>query len=140
MAQELTARAIQQQGMHFLVDTGNHSVHLDYPLQPGETQGPTPLQMLLAGLTACAGGTLALLLGRADVPPTRIEVEARAARRDEHPTLLTRIDLEFVVHGSRQDPEVIARSLRVAEEQLCPVWAMLKPGTVIEYSFRIVDG
>jgi putative redox protein len=80
-----------------------------------------------------------MLLRRADPPPIGLEVEARGIRKDEHPTVLTDIDLEFVVRGSGQDPEVVARSLRVAEEQLCPVWAMLKPGTTIRSSFRIVD-
>ena len=139
MPKELCVRAVHQDGMHFLVGTGEHSVHLDYPLQPGETSGPTPLEMLLASLAACAGGTLALLLRRADASPKGLEVEVRGIRRDEHPTVLTDIDLQFVVRGSGQDPEVIARSLRVAEEQLCPVWAMLKPGTTIKSSFRIAE-
>jgi putative redox protein len=96
-------------------------------------------KMLLASLAACAGGTLAMLLRRAEAAPTRLEVEARGIRRDEHPTVLTDIDLEFVVCGPGRDPEVVARSLRMAEEQLCPVWAMLKPGTTIRSSFRIVE-
>ena len=139
MPRELRVRAVHQGGMHFLADTGEHSVHLDYPLQSGATAGLTPLEMLLASLAACAGGTLAMLLRRAEAAPTGLEVEARGIRRDEHPTVLTDVDLEFVVHGSGQDPEVVARSLRVAEEQLCPVWAMLKPGTTIRSSFRIVE-
>ena len=44
-----------------------------------------------------------------------------------------------MVRGPDQDPEVVARSLRMAEEQLCPVWAMLEPGTTIRSSFRIVE-
>ncbi len=139
MAQELCVRAVRQRGMHFLVDTGAHSVHLDYPLQPGETEGPKPLEMLLASLAAYAGGTVALLLGRANVPPTGLEVEARGTRRDEHPTVLTHIDLEFLVYGPGQDSELIAHSLRPAEEQLCPVRAMLKQATAIEHSFRITE-
>ncbi len=139
MPRELRVRAVHQGGMHFLADTGEHSVRLDYPLQPGATAGPTPLEMLLASLAACAGGTLAMLLRRAEAAPTGLEVEARGIRRDEHPTVLTDIDLEFVVRGPGQDPEVVARSLRMAEEQLCPVWAMLKPGTTIRSSFRIVE-
>lgn len=139
MPRELRVRAVHQGGMHFLAHAGDHSVHLDYPLQPGATAGPTPLEMLLAGLAACAGGTLAMLLRRADPAPVGLEVEARGIRKDEHPTVLTDIDLEFVVHGSGQDPEVVSQSLRVAEEQLCPVWAMLKPGTTIRSSFRIME-
>lgn len=139
MARDLCVRAVREQGMHFVVDTGQHSVHLDYPLGPGGTEGPTPLEMLLAALASCAGGTLALLLGRANTPPDGMDVEARGTRSEEHPTVLTHVDLEFVVHGADLQPETIARSLKLAEEQLCPVWAMLRPGTVIDHSFRIVQ-
>jgi len=37
------------------------------------------------------------------------------------------------------DPAVVERSLSVAEERLCPVWAMLKPGTTIKSAFCIVE-
>ena len=58
MPQELSVRAVRESGMCFTASTGEHSVCLDYPLGPGATAGPTPLEMLLTSLAVCAGSTL----------------------------------------------------------------------------------
>lgn len=124
--------------MCFAVTAGEHAVTLDYPLRPGETgAGATPLQLLLASLAACSGSTLALVLRRMEQPVEGLEVQARASRRDEHPTILTEISLEFVVHGAGVNPDAVGRALTAAEDQLCPVWAMLKAGTPITATFRV---
>ena len=137
MPHELSVRATRQSLMCFTASTGEHSVCLDYPLGPGATAGPTPLQMLLTSLAVCAGSTLGLVLERMKQPVTGLTVDAKARRRDEHPTVLTNIALEFAVTGTGIEPAKVAQALAMAEEQLCPVWAMLKPGTPISSTFRI---
>ncbi len=93
--------------------------------------------MLLTSLAVCAGSTLGLVLDRMKQPVTGLTVEARGKRRDEHPTVITEISLEFVITGAGTDPAKVTQALKMAEEQLCPVWAMLKGGTPISTSFRI---
>jgi putative redox protein len=140
MPSELVVCAVHEGGMQFTATAGEHTVSIDYPMQPGETvAGPTPLQLLLASLAACSGSTLALVLRRMQQPLEALVVHAVGQRRDEHPTVLTAIDLEFVVTGAEVDPAAVERALRIAEEQLCPVWAMLKPGTPITHTFRLTD-
>jgi putative redox protein len=140
MPTELVVHAVHQGGMSFKATSGEHSVTIDYPISP-ETRcvGMTPLQLLLTSLAACAGNTLGVVLLRMKQPFAGIEVTARGNRRDEHPTVITDIALEFVVRGDGIQPETIRRALGVAEDQLCPVWAMLKPGTPIAYSFKLLD-
>jgi putative redox protein len=136
MPTELAVHAVHEGGMRFAVTAGEHSVTLDYPLRPDEAgAGATPLQSLLSSLAACSGSTLALVLRRMQQPLEGLEVYARGQRRDEHPTVLTEIALEFVLHGPDLDPDAVARALTMAENQLCPVWAMLKAGTPITASF-----
>lgn len=137
MPQELSVRAVRDGLMCFNASTAEHSVCLDYPLGPGATAGPTPLEMLMTSLAVCAGSTLGLLLERMKQPVTGLVVEARGRRRDEHPTVLTEISLEFEISGAGTAPEKVAQALKIAEEQLCPVWAMLKSGTEITTSFRV---
>ena len=67
-------------------------------------------------------------------------VEAHAKRHDEHPSVLTEIALEFVITGAGTEPDKVMQALKMAEEQFCPVLAMLKGGTPITISFRIVAG
>jgi putative redox protein len=139
MSQELCVHAVHQGGMHFVATTADHSVTFDYPLQQGKTEGPTPLEMLLASLASCAGSTVGLLLGRMHAPLAGLEVEARGQRRSEHPTVITDITLDFVLRGTGLNPDMVTKALHMAEEEICPVWAMLKSGTTITSSFQIVE-
>ena len=53
--------------------------------------------------------------------------------------MFTSIDVEFVLHGDGLDPEVVEHCITLADEKLCPVWAMIRPATPIVTSFRIED-
>ena len=138
MPSELSVHAVHQGEMRISAVAGDHTVEMDYPMGGGDCSAFTPLQLLLASLAGCSGNTMALLLRRHEQQVSGLEVRAVGARRDEHPTVLTAIDLEFTVRGTGLDEDVIQRSLAVAEEHLCPVWAMLKDGTPITASLRVV--
>jgi putative redox protein len=134
---EYIAKAAQLTGMQFTVTTGSHSITTDYPLKPNDLgAGPRPLELLLCSLASCAGGSVVVLLRRAGHPATKVDVTARGQRRTEHPTLFTDIALEFVVHGAI-DANIVGEVIEQSESTICPVWAMLKPGTRITSSFRV---
>jgi putative redox protein len=134
---EYTVDAVHQEGLRFVAKAGSHSVTTDYPLTPGEVgTGARPLELLLASLASCAGGALVALLRHAGQPVGGLRVSARGQRRSEHPTVFTQIDLEFVLCGA-VDRVVVEKAIAQAEEHICPVWAMLKPGTPISSTLRI---
>ncbi|MDR3754032.1 MAG: OsmC family protein [Terracidiphilus sp.] len=138
MASELSVHAVYLDGMRVLAETGNHQVLTDYPLPAGRpVEGLTSLELLLASLATCAANSvLALLKRKLNQPVTGLEVNARGSRREEHPTVLSEISLEFIVKGA-VDPEAVKKSLKISEDQLCPVWNMLKSGTPITATYRI---
>jgi putative redox protein len=139
MPSELTVHATHRGGMRIDASCNEHLVEMDYPMPAdGVCEAFTPLQLLLASLAGCAGNTMALLLARTEQPVKGIEVTARGQRRDEHPTVITEIALEFTIRGEGIDEAAVERSLTIADQQLCPVWAMLRPGTPISASFAIV--
>ncbi len=134
---EYIVEAVYQDGLRFVAKAGPHCVTTDYPLTPGEIgTGARPLELLLASLASCAGGALIALLRRTGQPVGGLQVRARGQRRSEHPTVFTRIELEFVVCGA-VDRSVVEKAIAQSEEHICPVWAMLKPGTPISSSLRI---
>ena len=139
MTRELSVRAVHLGGMRVLAESGDHKVLTDYPLKAGNAaEGMTSLELLLASLATCSANSVLALLKRAnDQHVTGLEVHARGLRRSEHPTVLTEISLEVTVKGD-VDPEAVAKSIAASEERLCPVWNMLKGGTPITASFRIV--
>lgn len=117
---------------------GPYTVTTDYPVTPtSQVAGFKPMELLLASLAACAGSVVASLLRRLNQPVAGVEVDARGDRRDEHPTVFTKIALEFVVRGEGIDPAAVERAIAHAD-RLCPVMAMLTPGTPVTTSFRIV--
>jgi len=134
---EYNAEAVHQDGMRFHVTAGSHGVETDYPLRAEEVgSGPRPLELLLASLASCAGGSVVALLRHAGQPVGGLKVSARGHRRAEHPTVFTDIALEFFVCG-KASPEAVARAVEQSESLFCPVWAMLKPSTNITTSIRI---
>jgi putative redox protein len=141
MPSELTVHAVQQGPMEFAISDGEHEVTIDYPLpgNDGDLQGMTPLRLLLASLAGCSGSSIAVLLRRDGQPVERVEVTARGQRRDEHPTVMTSIDLEFAVYGA-VDPARVEHAVKLSESTICPVWAMLKAGTPVTSSYTVVDG
>jgi putative redox protein len=141
MPSELSVHAVQQGPMEFAISDGAHSVTIDYPPPgtDGDLKGMTPLRLLLASLAGCSGSSLAALLRRDGQPAAVVEVTARGRRRDEHPTVITSIELEFVVRGD-VDPARVEHALGLSEARICPVWAMLKASTPITRSFSVVAG
>ncbi len=136
MRSDLAVRAVHLGDMRIDVHIRDHVLSMDYPAEPGIR--PTPLEVLLGSLAACAGNTLSLVLCRKmDVKLLSLEVEARAERRAEHPTVLTAIELVYHLRGEEIDSGKVDRALRIAEDELCPVLAMLRPGAEIHSSWQM---
>ncbi len=136
MRTDLTVRALHLGGMRVDAQIRDQVVPFDYPAEAG--RNPTPLEVLLASLAACAANTLHMVLSRKmGARLQSLEVEATAQRREEHPTVLTEIELAYRLQGEGLDSELVQRALGIAEDQLCPVLAMLRPGTKITSSWRI---
>ena len=139
MPTELVIHADYQGGMKLTAGDGEHTVTIDYPLEPGQpVDGLTPLKLLLVSVAGCIGSTVPLLLARSGQPLRGLEITARGQRRDEHPSVLTRIDVELVLHGDL-DAALVEHCVTLADEKLCPVWAMLRPATPISTTYRIED-
>lgn len=135
MRVDLQVRAVHQGEMRVVVPIRETVLAMDYPARPGGD--PTPLEMLLASLAACAGNALNLVLSRKlGVQVPSLEVEAVAQRRTEHPTVLTEIELTYRLRGEGLEPAMVERAVGIAEG-LCPVLAMLRPGTEVRSSWRL---
>ncbi|MCK9460071.1 MAG: OsmC family protein [Proteobacteria bacterium] len=140
MPSEMTVHATYAGGMRVTATNGEHTLTTDYPLAPGEkAAGFRPMELILVALAACAGSAVGLLLGRMKQPMQGLDVNVRAERCDEHPTVFTAIAMEFVFRGAGLDPAAIERVIAQADDQLCPVWAMVKASTPITTTYRIVE-
>ena len=142
MPSQLTVRAENHGGMLVTAGDGVHGLTMDYPMPGADSDalaGLTPLRVLLASLAGCSANSMAVLLRKMRQPLSAVEVEACGLRRDEHPTVFTEISLTFTVRGAGVDSAAVQKALTLSEEQICPVWAMLKPGTPIAATFTVVE-
>jgi uncharacterized OsmC-like protein len=134
MRTDLRVRAVHLGGMRVDVHVREHVLPMDYPAEAGKN--PTPLESLMASLAGCAAATLNMVLSKKlDIRIDSLEVDVRAERRAEHPTVLTEMEIVYYVGGAEVNPEAVDQAVRIAEDQLCPVLAMLRPGTVIRSSW-----
>lgn len=101
-------------------------VTFDYHPPVGDDAGYTGLEGLLMSLAACSATSVVSLLRRMHKTVTAFRVEARGDRRDEHPTVLTKIELAFLVDSPDATDAEVARAIQLSEEKFCPVWAMLR--------------
>jgi putative redox protein len=138
MPTEMSVTAVHQGEMRILAQAGTRQLLMDYPLKGEDPAGFKPLETLLASLAGCAGDTLAILLRKTRQPFIGLQVEVRAQRRDEHPTIFTQIHMDFKVRGSNLVQSQVQDVLKEAEERVCPVWAMLKASTPIATSLTVI--
>jgi len=94
--------------------------------------------MLLMSLAACSGGTVGLLLRKMGKTVTGINVNAKGVRREQHPTSFQKILLEFSVSSNDVKDADIQKAIRLAEESVCPVWAMVKGNAEITTEYKII--
>ncbi|MDP2913855.1 MAG: OsmC family protein [Candidatus Aminicenantes bacterium] len=121
----------QGQAEHEQVVAINHAPPL------GDGNGIKPMELLLMSLASCSAQTVISLLKKMRQDVRGFTVKAEGARRVEHPTVFTEIRLSFEVEGNDLSAETVDKAIRKSEEKYCPVWAMLKPGVKISYSYKI---
>jgi putative redox protein len=134
MPTEYVVQAEHHGGFKVRAQSGGQIVEMDYPMGVGAL---TPLELLLVSLAGCSTTSLAVLLQKSKQPFKKLSVRVRGIRREAHPTIFTTIDLEFTVAGEGVDAAEVERCLKLSEEKICPVWAMLKPGVAIHSTYRL---
>jgi putative redox protein len=113
-------------------------IAIDYIPPLGDGQGYLPLEMLLMSLGACSGGTIGLLLRKMGKAVSSISVNVKGTRREQHPTSFQKIHLAFTVTSADTKDEDVQKSIRLAEESVCPVWAMIKNNAEITSEYKII--
>ncbi len=116
----------------------NSAVTMDYFPPLGDGQGYTGLELLLMSLAGCSGTSVLYLLRKMGKDIEGFDVKASGTRRDQHPTCFRNIRLEFTVTSRDAKDADIQKAIRLSEESICPVWAMLKNSCEIEASHRLI--
>lgn len=122
--------------MHFVGSVpAGHEIDLDSTLN----LGPSPMENVLLSLAGCSAMDVIAILRKQRQPVEGLEVHIRGQRRDEHPTVFTEIQIEYVVHGENVATAAVERAIELSRDRYCPVWAMLGQSVTITPRFRVVS-
>jgi len=113
-------------------------IAMDYIPPLGDGQGYMPLELLLMSLGTCSGATVGHLLKKMGKSVTGIKVNVKGTRREQHPLSFQKILLEFIVSTNDVKDADIQKAIKLAEESVCPVWAMVKGNAEITTEYKIL--
>ncbi len=118
----------------------NQSVVMDSPTsKEGEKIGPSPMEMILMGLSACAGIDVKLILSKAKQTFSDIQVKVTADRREEIPRIYTDINLHFIITGTELSEKQVARAIKLSAEKYCSVSHMLQGVVSITHTYELPE-
>jgi putative redox protein len=140
MTQTLNVAVGDLKGKMQLTGSGhtNARVAIDYPPPLGEDKGFTSLELLMVSLASCSSHSIQYVMGTMGMQLADIKAEATGERRvDQHPTVLTRIELSYEIKGSGLQADAVQKAIQMAEQKYCPVWAMLKKQVEITWKFQL---
>lgn len=141
MANEMSVRAMLQEGMCFDVETGSgHHLLLDAAEHNGgQDKGPRPMEMLLVALATCSGMDILAILRKKRQNITAYEVRVLGERTEDHPKIFVEIAVEHIFTGHAIRPEAVQRAIELTEERYCGASAMLGKTAKLTHTFRVVE-
>ena len=137
---EASAQLINQKVKFKCQVEGKEPVIVDYIPPYGDGEGYTSLELLLLSLASCFGSTVKMMLnGHLKREVKALSVRANGTRREEHPTCFDSIELKLEIDAPGLEAETLEKTIRVAKDTLCPVWAMLKNNVDIHTDYTLVS-
>lgn len=117
-----------------------HRLLMDGPPEfGGKNQGPRPMEMLLLGLGGCASFDVVHFLKKARESVTACNVEIRAERSQNVPSVFTTIHLHFEVSGVDLKKKTVERMVRLSAEKYCSASIMMaRAGAQVTHSYTII--
>jgi putative redox protein len=113
-------------------------INFDYYPPMGDGQGFTGLELLLMSFAGCSGTAVVFLLRRMRKNVSGLKVNAKGIRQEQPPTAFEKIHLEFTVNSDDVTESDIQKAIKLSEESVCPVWAMLKNNVEVTTSYKII--
>lgn len=118
---------------------GKEPIIVDYIPPLGDGEGYTSLELLLVSLASCFGSTVKFMMNsHLKKPVEGLRVNISGIRRKEHPTSFESMKLKLVINSSDIEPEALEKTIQIAKETFCPVWAMVKNNVEISTEYTIM--
>jgi len=99
-----------------------------------------PMEMLLAGLSACTAVDVVEILKKKRQPLTDLKIRVRGNQRlDTYPKIYTEFEVEYLLWGENLVEKDVAQAIQLSEEKYCSVGGTLAKAGPIHSTFRIFE-
>lgn len=107
----------------------------------GGTEGPSPMEVLLASAAACSAMDVVTILQkkRQTITSYRVEIEGDRVPQGTWPRPYTAIRMRHIVEGPDLDQAAVAQAVQLSDEKYCSVVATLRANTEVNSTFEIVE-
>lgn len=104
----------------------------------GDTQaGPSPVEILLEALAACAAVDVVLILEKSRTPAQKLEVTLTGNRHEPEPRYYTDAVMRFDIWGAAIRPETVTRAINLSITKYCSVYHSLRADLKVQPEFRL---
>ncbi len=118
---------------------GKPEIITDYLPPYGDGLSILPLELFLISFGTCVGGVVLPLLRNRGKQVQDFRIIVQGKRREEHPLCFERVSLTFVVTSDCIIEDDVQNAIKLAEDKICPVWAMIKGNVKITYKIIIKE-
>ena len=125
--------------LNFVGTTGsNDPISIDYTPPLGDNLGYTSLELFLLSFSSCVGSAVLVLLRKMGKTISGFEISASGIRKEQHPTCFSIITLDMILKSSNTVDAEFEKVIGLADEKLCPVWAMVKGNVEVTINPTII--
>ena len=116
----------------------NEPILMDYFPPLGDGDGYTGLELLLVSFAGCSSTSIVYLLRKLGKNVAGLRVSSRGERKDKPPLSFKKIFIEYTLTSDNSTESDMEKVLKMSEENVCPVWDMIKGNVEIFPTFKIV--
>lgn len=101
----------------------------------GESNGLSPMEMLLASVAGCSGVDIVLILEKMRKTVQAFHMHIEGKRRNTHPRVYTHVQIVYHLRGPDLDPQSVERAIRLSLEKYCSAAATVGAHAQIQYAY-----
>jgi putative redox protein len=125
-------------GFHFETKIRDHVFSMDTQVSQGGTnKGPSPKELMLAGIVGCTAMDIIALLKKHGMTPESLTVSGDAEPRQSHPRVFTGVEVVFEVRGKDLTADKVTEAARLSLTKFCGVSAMVSKVVPIHYKVML---
>jgi putative redox protein len=97
--------------------------------------GPTPMELLLAGIAGCTGIDIVLILQKKRLELSKLEINISGKQSSKYPKRFTEIHIEYYIAGKNIPFKAVEQAIKLSEEKYCSALASFN--AEFSHSYRI---